>query len=459
MIGTSYIENNPKEGWMNDWKQKLQEFEQVQITLNNLSDSEQILRLWGANQGLDLGSKTILIPTGSYPQAIAFNPFNQLFYVANQLGNDVTIFDSAGTTVSTVQLEPSFSGFTSPVALTVNVSNGEVYAAGSISNTIYAINTAFEVSMELKVANRPIALAFNPFNSLIYVTHLLSNTVSVIDPSSETIVANLITETDPLAIIINEFDGSVYFLNYGSDSISTFDQFNNDTGLIRGVGNEPVAGVLRSSQELLVLTKASAELHVVHLQSLTITATISFSGEPSNITSLGDTGGFAVIDPAHNIIYTLDESLATALSIQAVFVNKGLVYDPINQSLFVSDPLQNSVHQVLLTEFGSQPIEVSENYASVAYDFQVNPVLLKHLKMVFSGNTNAPIMKVGHRTPSGKEQAWALSLGNRKSPQQRLNLLELFEMENEIIDGKTFWMLTLLPKERISLLLYYEQYA
>jgi YVTN family beta-propeller protein len=308
MIGTSYIENNPKEGWMNDWKQKLQEFEQVQITLNNLSDSEQILRLWGANQGLDLGSKTILIPTGSYPQAIAFNPFNQLFYVANQLGNDVTIFDSAGTTVSTVQLEPSFSGFTSPVALTVNVSNGEVYAAGSISNTIYAINTAFEVSMELKVANRPIALAFNPFNSLIYVTHLLSNTVSVIDPSSETIVANLITETDPLAIIINEFDGSVYFLNYGSDSISTFDQFNNDTGLIRGVGNEPVAGVLRSSQELLVLTKASAELHVVHLQSLTITATISFSGEPSNITSLGDTGGFAVIDPAHNIIYTLDET-------------------------------------------------------------------------------------------------------------------------------------------------------
>jgi YVTN family beta-propeller protein len=438
-------------------RKRLEDYEQTQITLNNLSDREQKLRLWGANQGLDLAAKALLVSTGNYPQAMVYNQYNQLFYVANQLGNDVTIFDSSGKVVSSVKLEPSFSGFTSPVALATNESNGEVYVIGSISNKVYVINFDFELSTEIPVSSRPIAVAFNTSNGLLYVSHLLSNTVSVIDLSLELVVATLATETDPLSIIINEHTGSIYILNTTSESLSSYDISNNETGVITGLGKEPIAAVLRSNKELLVLVRASAELHVVDLENQIITETKSLTGQPSNITSLGIEKGFAIIDSKQNTISTLDQDLIPVLTMQADSINKGLVYDPINQSLFVSEPLENKVKQILLTEFGANPIEISDNYESVAYDFQFNPVIIKHLKVLFSGNDNAPIMKVGHRTPSGKERARTISLGNRKSPQQYLNLVELHEMENEIIDGKAYWLLTLLPKERISLLLYYEQ--
>src|SRR5690606_34217151 len=103
------------------------QFDVLQVTLTNHTNQEQEFRLWGANQGIQGNSALLSFTAGNYPQAVRYNPFNERYYVVNQLGDSVSIVDSNGGLVSTILLDSdAIPGTVSPTSLEVNPLNGIV---------------------------------------------------------------------------------------------------------------------------------------------------------------------------------------------------------------------------------------------------------------------------------------------------------------------------------------------
>ena len=90
-------------------------------------------------------SVTSVIPVGSFPQALVFNPSNNNTYVANRDSGTVSVIETANNTV--------------------------------IKN--------------IAVGASPHALVFNPSNNNIYVTNRDSGTVSVIETVNNTVIKNV----------------------------------------------------------------------------------------------------------------------------------------------------------------------------------------------------------------------------------------------------------------------------
>lgn len=442
------------------WINELQGYNRTQVTVTNLTNTNQEVRLWGANKGAHLNNVLTAISTGLYPQAIAYNPVNGLVYVANQLDNTVEVFDEYGSREAVIQLEPAFPGFTSPVAMTVNTNNGQVYIAGAISNSVYVISVAFQLTATIPVAVRPVALAYNAFNGLLYVSHLIGKQVSVIDPVTETLVTSVATGTDPIALEVDAQTGRWFVVNSGDDSVTIYNASNFLVDTIIPVGQRPIAAAYHSgNQKLYVLGAESKELLELDPASLSITATTPLLGEPRTIQISPTTGQIIIGEKEGHTLTILASDLSPISIIQAEQVNIGMAFDPINEVIYLTDPIAGEVAVLRLGQGAGKTVEFSEDYAEAVVDFQFNPALLKHVRAFFSDGAYSPLMSVGRSTPSGKQQSWALAFGKHQHPQQRLPIAELMEMENEVIDGQTFWDLQLLPWQRVDLMLYYTQYS
>src|SRR5215510_9619058 len=79
-----------------------------------------------------------------------------------------------------------------PQALVFNPSNNNIYAANRDSGTVSVIETANNTAItSVTVGASPHALVFNPFNNNIYVTNRDSGTVSVIETKNNTVIKNV----------------------------------------------------------------------------------------------------------------------------------------------------------------------------------------------------------------------------------------------------------------------------
>ena len=79
-----------------------------------------------------------------------------------------------------------------PQALVFNPSNNNIYAANRDSGSVSVIETNNDtVIKSVAVGASPHALVFNPSNNNIYVTNRDSGTVSVIETNNNTVIKNV----------------------------------------------------------------------------------------------------------------------------------------------------------------------------------------------------------------------------------------------------------------------------
>ncbi len=121
--------------------------------------------------------KTETAPTGPMPDAIAIDEAANRIYVANYVGDSVTVLD--GVTLR-------------PVA---------TVAAG----------------------HHPQALAVDGRRHRVFVANTHSNDVTVIDGTSNRVLATLAGGTNPYAIAVDPESGDAYVANYGSNPVTKLD--------------------------------------------------------------------------------------------------------------------------------------------------------------------------------------------------------------------------------------------
>ena len=102
-------------------------------------------------------------------------------------------------------------------------------------------------------------------------------------------------------------------------------------------------------------------------------------------------------------------------------------------------------------------VTISNNYEGTYEEFQHNPIRIKHTKVIVSGDNYLSPLKIIKKSITGKENKSTVSLNNYCSPQNGSKVLEIFDLEGQVIDGKTRWELLLQPKQSLTVLIHYKQ--
>ena len=207
------------------YKHLSKEFQSLQFVVTNSTDTPQRIRLWGANSDLSVSTteqfanrfnETLAIQVGNYPQGMVYNPANDLFYVVNQLSDDVTVFDGKGIVITTVSLSPIpvIAGAYSPIAITVNTKEGssnygEVYVLSSVRDTISVIELDFTISDELSVIKRPTGFIYNPIDDALYVIGITEANIFSIDSLTREVKQRSI-EGIPSSIGLDSDTGNIF---------------------------------------------------------------------------------------------------------------------------------------------------------------------------------------------------------------------------------------------------------
>jgi len=150
-----------------------------------------------------------------------------------------------------------------------------------------------------------------------------------------------------------------------------------------------------------------------------------------------------------------DDSIRATISVGDH--NIGIEYHGSNEEIYVSDTL-NDVINVIGFLSTSSSVTVDGEYDTKNINFQFDPIILKHTRFTLSGIKRIDILKVIHRTPTGKIKTKTYSFNNYDSPQNFLNVSEVMDLEGHVIDGKTGWEFFIPGLTTTNLLLYYRQF-
>ncbi len=441
-------------------------YEITQVTLNNTSDREQEVNLWGGNLPLDDNiiprevKKSHSVNVGLSPREIGFNPFNNSFYVVNQLSETIEIFNSNGKKINEYNLrfESCFIGAISPVTIVIiddKNSNyyGYAYIVGSVSNKIYELSPDFKITRVFKTENRPVDIAYCTIKQSLIVPNLRSQSLTNIKlPSGDIELWN--NAMSFRKILINPTNGNVFLLSKNQNKIYVYNRNReeirvNEIGVSRGqfeyhTSNNKV--LFLTNDKLIILNgedgKIDKEINLTESSSSMRYDSITLQLYIAN----RDSPTYTIIDRDFSISKTLPR-----------FNNSDVFcFGQKENSLFEINS-HNSEGRITVKSKESI-VKVNRRYTAIRQDFQHSPAVVKHLRVINSGNQKLNSIRLISRSISGKENVKTYSFRKYDNPRHFADISEINDLQNAFIDGRNRWQITLPPRARITLLVYHLQY-
>jgi YVTN family beta-propeller protein len=439
-------------------------FLRLQISISNASDQSKDINLFGAFKGDSITNAfntnyeyaitgTMSTGAGSGPQGIAYNPVNQHVYVACPKDNAIVVYKINDTLLTKISLN-GFYDLPSPLNIAIHPVSGNAYVTGEGNDTVIVIDRFFKVLATIATVSRPTGITYNPVTGRIYVALYSNDRVAIIDPDSNTIVGSVPTGIGPYGIIANPTNGRVYVANTLSNNLSIIET----DGTVKTI-NGPIG------PKYLAYYPPSGNVYV---PSTSTNRLYEINGTTDAVGVIGLPPGSG---PVHVLYNPVNQYLYIANSLSKSFtvwtpsqtigtiplqtIGGGLVFEPVTGSILVSDATKDEVLIMGLMENGG--ISISTGYQEILEDIKLNPMLLKHVRWALGDGERMYTMKIIQSLPTSKIDSRAFSLGMFYSPQWFQNVLELYTMEGEIIDGNTTWNFKLPAKQTLTILFYYRQ--
>jgi|GEM_PF-3392302 len=436
------------------WFEDLQDYEQSQFVFKNPTDKVQQIRIWGIYQEPLSMQKEARIKTGNYPQSVLYNPYTELVYVVNQLSNDVFIYNIHGERLKTITLENGLLPFVSPVDQCLDRNTGEVYVAGSISDCIYVLDPDLNLTRRIPVDKRPVSIALDPLRKLLYTCHLCESRISQLDLESGTLIRQIATAKTPVQVLFRKAVNQLLVLSYTEKSVQLF---NPDGELLYTfeLDGRPLKGILSADeQNCYVLTREENAIYSCDLEGGTIPASREFVNSPSGLL-LTKGGQIAVNFLQQSGIRFFNSELEETGVKETEAPIEGISYHSEKEVIYYSIRLNNQMGWINLDKAGIPLVSIPEGYREATQEYRFQPLLLKHSRITYSRQMEAPVLRIGSKTPGGKTNSRLISLNNYRSPQHLNSQFELTTVENEVIDGKSFWELLIPPEGSVGIILYY----
>jgi len=430
----------------------LDQFNTSQISVTNTSNSEQWIKLWGANKGEFVNYQSRFLKTGSYPQAIAINPVNNFIYVVNQLAASLQVFNLNDELIGTVRLDEKSIPTASPVAIDVNPINGDAYIIGSLSDMLYVVDVNLKLTESIQLQNRPVSVSYCDSNQSIYVHYLIGTSISIVVVNEGYSVNQVETNGIQKELVVNEVHGTWLVLSIDGKSIKEYDLLNRlqkpssfENRQLKHISIDQL-GV-----RAFAIDEKTNELVIISLISGEVLKSASLEGGIISLQLIEN--GLVATTVSPNRLIKVDGELNVLQSISISSLISKFVYNQTSNSYYLIEDLKNKVS--IIADKTQSIAKYSDNYKMVLADLQHQPVLLKHLKVFYSGTSSRPFIKVGSKSSSGKEISRLVSLLKYNSPQHFSSIYNVTELDKEIIDGRTFWEVLVPPEQSMTLVLYH----
>jgi YVTN family beta-propeller protein len=462
--------------------QQLQKDNDVtQITVTNHTDDIRKVCLWGAISCVPLtepmfldGIITETLTVEKHPQELAYNPANDLFYVVNQLSDSVSVISSKGKLIKTIKLTTPLinkqgkgsttlrvlPGTKSPVALAINTKvdsdgYGIVAVACSVSNEVFFINTDNTINRVDNVGNRPVDIVYNPLDDCYYTANLVSNSISKICINLR--VNNLPLIEDARTIGVNTDNGDLYIHNLKDGAINIYDTIGNLKGSIGSVQSDIVSFAYHPVNKQMYLGLNNSDtVSIIDPVTFRATRKITVGKDPVSLAYNPHNGLMYVGNRGNQTFTRLDVKHQIVDTIKTGSFGIGLAISTKEDIVAVSNSADDTV--TIKGEQGGPTVTVNEEYYEYREDFQHNPTLISHLKIVASGEDRINVLQLIEKSPIGKESCQTLSLSNHQSPQNFGNISEVFDIDGDIIDGHSIWCFKINPKQVVTFLIYHKQF-
>jgi YVTN family beta-propeller protein len=293
----------------------------------------------------------------SAPYGIALSLDNDLIYVSNFGQFNVTgtvsvINGTTNTIVATIYVDKN------PQAIAYNPANGLFYVANTYSNTLSIINgTTNTLIGSIPVGDvpgkSPTGIAVNSVNNTVYVTNMGSNTVSVINGTTNVVVSNITSGMggsffSPTGITYNSDNDNLYVTNRGSDTVSVINSTTNM--LIDEIPIDAIApsGIIYNAANnyIYVTNMGSNTVSVINGTTNALVETIPVGLGPNGITYNQNNGDVYVANSINGTISVISGLTNTVYSTIPIGINNnpnGVSYNPTNNTLFITNSNSNTV--------------------------------------------------------------------------------------------------------------------
>src|SRR6266571_7365930 len=196
---------------------------------------------------------------GNSPNSIVLDPANKFAYVANQTGNDISLFKIDSSTGGISEVMPRTPAGISPVALAMDSAGAFLFAANVSSSdiSVYSINAGTGVLTEVSgspfptsAGASPVALTVSPSGKYLYVASSTLGLVFGYSIGSGTGVLQQVPDSPftvgsgPFSVAVDPAEHFVYVANSLSTSTSasgTISVLSIDatTGTLTSLPNSP----------------------------------------------------------------------------------------------------------------------------------------------------------------------------------------------------------------------------
>jgi YVTN family beta-propeller protein len=229
------------------------------------------------NQAIAANDAGTPIAVGTHPDAVAITPDGQYAYVANYGSDNVTPIRIATNTASPAGAWIPVGSEPDGIAITPNGTTAYVANSGDGTVSKIALST-HQVVATISVGGSPSAIAISPDGNTAYVTDNnpgyenvvpinLTNNAVLPGIAIGTVVSNVPTATDPVAIVISPDGHRAYVADRGSNivpgAVTPIDLTTSPatTGTPVAVGNEPSG---------LAITPDASALYVTNYADATV---------------------------------------------------------------------------------------------------------------------------------------------------------------------------------------------
>ena len=340
------------------------------------------------------------ISVQSYPEGIAFDPYNDYMYVDNCGSGTVSILSStydiqfytvhftenglpSGTLwnitfsgthcvsdkiIISIPLTPAEYTFTAATHTTGMSwdSSDNTFTVNDSSTNVTVYFTQNQFIGNITVQSHPEGIAFDPYNDYMYVPNCDSNNVSVIDQSN-VVIKNISVQAHPCGIAFDPYNDYMYVPNCGNTTVSVIDQSNVVIKNI-SVQSHPIGIAFDPYNDYMYVDNyGNATVSVIN-QSNVVIKNISVKTSPAEI-ALDPYNDYMYVDNYGNAsVSVINQSNVVIKNISVQNGPGGIAFDPHNNYMYVTNLGNASVSVIDQSNVVIKNISVQSNPFGIAFD-------------------------------------------------------------------------------------------
>ena len=283
---------------------------------------------------------------GDFPRDIDFDPILDNLYVPNYESGTVSVIDATNMIIKdTIIIN---EGNSHPTKIVVDENRHQIFVSDKISGILTVINGVNEEEISsIKIGKSLWELDINKNNGKLYVSDLIKNEIIVINTENFKVIKTIPFNSSPWDVKINQNTNKIYIAAGTSEIIYVIDSNTDNVVNTINPGMKPWGLSINEKNGILYSSSwDSNTISAMDIKNGQIIYEIPVLPGVGQITTNQNNGITVIVNEQSNELYLLDEHSRQFQTITILNSPQSIITSPFSNTIFVTNPLSNSVSSV-----------------------------------------------------------------------------------------------------------------